>query len=372
MNSNLINRIREMQTLSRVKMANSQRRMIATLCLASPLELVDAVGAVPVRIITSSDEAELRGGRYLASDSCSFCKAVLGGLDLPGRKPDAVLGSTTCDQMRRNLEIIARDLNIPAFIFNAPRTSDNPLSHEYAKRDFQRIIHEISAWAGVSLELDRLSAALQSRYLIRRRLKNLQEKREAVKPTLTGSEFQSIMMLFQTVPLDDFESQLPEIEELILSRKPIFQHEPLRIALLGSCAGEDDYQVIDLVEETNQAVIAYDALCTGGRALRSSDKLPDNPMEALVELYHDQVRCPHKRPNDGLFDLVAQEVKRLGIQGVIFKTLKFCHPWGFEARRFKEKLGLPFLHLDHDYSPSTTGQLRTRIHAFLEQLSFAR
>jgi benzoyl-CoA reductase/2-hydroxyglutaryl-CoA dehydratase subunit BcrC/BadD/HgdB len=372
MNRDLIDRIREMQTQSRANLTASTRRVVATLCLASPLELVDACGAVPVRLMSSSDEEELRGGRFLASDSCSFCKAILGGLDLSDRTPDAVLGSTTCDQMRRNLEIIARDLHIPIFIFNAPRTSENPLSREFAKRDMQRLIHEISAWAGVLLELKDIAAALHSRHLIRQKLKALQEKREGVLPKLRGGEFQAIMNLSQTVPLNDFEKYLAEIEELILERKPIFKQEPLRLALLGSCMGEDDHQVMDLVEETGQAVIVYDAVCTGSRVLRELGNLSDDPLEALVELYHDQVLCPHKRPNDRLLEVVTQEVKRLGIQGVIFKTLKYCHPWGFEARRFKEKLGLPMLHLDHDYSPSTSGQLRTRLHAFLEQLNFAR
>jgi len=68
-----------------------------------------------------------------------------------------------------------------------------------------------------------------------------------------------------------------------------------------------------------------------------------------------------------LLQTVTDDMKRLRIQGVVYKTLKFCHPWGFEARRFKDMIGLPFLHLDHDLSPSALGQMRTRIHAFLEQ-----
>lgn len=98
----------------------------------------------------------------------------------------------------------------------------------------------------------------------------------------------------------------------------------------------------------------------------------DDPYDALLELYHDQIYCPYRRPNDRLFEIVSEDVQRLGIQGVVYKTLKFCHPWGFEAQRFKELLGLPFLHLDHDFSDAAIGQMRTRIAAFIEQLSLLK
>jgi benzoyl-CoA reductase/2-hydroxyglutaryl-CoA dehydratase subunit BcrC/BadD/HgdB len=377
MDNGLITLIRELQAQSNAELAASGRKVVGTLCLASPVELIEAAGAVPVRLMAAGDEAELRGRRFLASDSCSFCKAVLGSLDINPR-PDAVLGATTCDQMRRNLEIISRDLHIPVFIFNAPRTADNHLSRKYAQSEIKRIFEELCGWSDVKAEAEELTAAIRRRQEVRRRIQTLLDWREAAQPRLTGGEFQVMMTFYQAVPLDVFERRLPEIEEYIREREPLFYSEPLRIALLGSCVGEDDGQIIELLEETRQATIVYDAVCTGSRALfglsdsRQAGMKSDDPFEALVNLYHDQVYCPHKRPNDKLFEIVLHDVQRLNIQGVIFKTLKFCHPWGFEARRFKETLGLPFLHLDHDYSPSATGQLRTRIHAFLEALSFSR
>jgi benzoyl-CoA reductase/2-hydroxyglutaryl-CoA dehydratase subunit BcrC/BadD/HgdB len=372
MDSRLKSLIRGFQSESRAGLATSGRKVVGTLCLAAPAEIAEAVGAIPVRLLYSSEDEELRGGRFLSSDSCSFCKAVLGGLDLADPKPDAVLGATTCDQMRRNLEIIARDLHIPVFMFNAPRTSANPMVDDFIYHDLLRLFGEISDWAGVPLDVEKLSVFVQRRHLLRRRIGSLLAKREALHPTLSGSEFQTLMAFYQNSRLDDFERNLPEIEAYLSQRDPIFRHEPLRIGLLGSCLGVDDDQVIELVEETGQAAIVYDAVCTGSRVIRRTNILPEDPIAALAQLYHHQVLCPHKRPNDSLLEQVTAELKQLGVQGVIFKTLKFCHPWGFEARRFKETLGLPFLHLDHDYSPSASGQLRTRIHAFMEQLSLSR
>jgi len=362
-------------------------KTVVYLCLSSPVELLDAAGIIAIRLMPGSSKAELRGGRFLSSDSCSFCKAVLGGLDRGDVKPDAVLGSTTCDQMRRNLEIIQRDLNLRTFIFNAPRTAENPISREFAREELRRLSDELAAWAGVEITSDNLHRSIRRRQKIRERLTMIvgahspPRRTPLQPPRLSGSEFFALMQLYQTTSLDFFEEHLPEIEARITQRGSPCQHDPICLALLGSCIGEGDDQIIKLIEEGGRAAVVYDSICTGRRALRefsgvgahsSAPVSAPDPFEILTSLYHDQILCPHRLPNDRLFDVVAEEIRTLDVQGVVYKTLKFCHPWGFEARRFKDFLGLPFLHLDHDLSESAIGQMRTRIAAFIEQLTMAQ
>ncbi len=343
------------------------RKVVGTLCLSAPAEILDAVGAIPLRLLYAGEEDELRGGRFLSADSCSFCKAVLGGLHRGTIRYDAVLGATTCDQMRRNLEIIARDLNLPVFIYNSPRSADSGMAREFAHSELLRVAAGIADWLGVRLDEDALRSALRERRSLREWLRSLRSAEKEGYPLINGREFLALTRLYASTSLEFFRDNLPQIEAWIHKRLPVYASPPLRIALLGSCVGEGDDQIVRLVEESGSAVILYDAVCTGERMLlRNAEE--DDPFAALTELYYDQILCPFRKPNDALFAQVSEEAARLQIQGVIYKTLKYCHPWGFEARRFKERLGLPFLHLDHDYSPSAIGQMRTRIHAFLEQL----
>mgnify|MGYP005834492307 CR=1 FL=1 len=349
--------------------ASGDLKVVGTLCLGAPVEILDAVGVISVRLLQAGEEAELRGGRFLSADSCSFCKSVLGGLHRGSFRVDAVLGATTCDQMRRNLEIFARDLNLPVFIYNSPRSADSLSAREFAHSELRRIAAEIADWRGVRLDENALRAALHERQSLRGRLRSLRSSEKEGFPMISGGEFLALTRLYAATSLDFFRHHLPQIESWIFERMPVHSSPPLRIALLGGCVGDGDDQIVRLVEESGSAVIVYDAVCTGGRMLLR-DATEDDPFSALTELYHDQILCPFRKPNDALFAQVSEETTRLRIHGVIYKTLKYCHPWGFEARRFKERLGLPFLHLDHDYSPSAVGQLRTRIHAFLEQLRF--
>ena len=72
-----------------------------------------------------------------------------------------------------------------------------------------------------------------------------------------------------------------------------------------------------------------------------------------------------------LLDHVFQLVDELGIDGVIFYTLKFCDPFLYDVPVLKGQLadrGVPSLMLEGDYTPGTLGRVKTRIQAFIEML----
>jgi benzoyl-CoA reductase/2-hydroxyglutaryl-CoA dehydratase subunit BcrC/BadD/HgdB len=69
------------------------------------------------------------------------------------------------------------------------------------------------------------------------------------------------------------------------------------------------------------------------------------------------------------------DVKRLArdfkVDGVVQYVLQYCHTYNVEAMRVDAALKeakVPSLKIVTDYSEEDSGQLRTRIEAFLEQL----
>ena len=75
----------------------------------------------------------------------------------------------------------------------------------------------------------------------------------------------------------------------------------------------------------------------------------------------------------GDVDAIAKEYKA---DGLIYQQIKFCDYWGYErASAFhvmKEKYGYPVLSIDRPYAVGTSGQLRTRIQAFVESLEIRK
>ena len=71
-------------------------------------------------------------------------------------------------------------------------------------------------------------------------------------------------------------------------------------------------------------------------------------------------------------EYVDQLAKEYGADGLIYEQIKFCDYWGYErAAAFhimEEEYGYPVLSVDRPYSVRSSGQLRTRVQAFVERV----
>ena len=58
--------------------------------------------------------------------------------------------------------------------------------------------------------------------------------------------------------------------------------------------------------------------------------------------------------------------------GVIYEQIKFCEYWGYEralaSHIITNEFGIPSVSVDRQYTASASGQLRTRVQAFVESL----
>ena len=71
------------------------------------------------------------------------------------------------------------------------------------------------------------------------------------------------------------------------------------------------------------------------------------------------------------FDFVLKLIDEFNVSGIIWYELLCCETYDAESYYFAEKLGergIPVLILESDYSTDATGQLKTRIEAFIEIL----
>jgi len=65
-------------------------------------------------------------------------------------------------------------------------------------------------------------------------------------------------------------------------------------------------------------------------------------------------------------------LKGVNLKGIIYNTVKFCDFYSFEYSTLKKNLNIPLLKLETDYIDSGSGQLATRIDAFLETIGAKR
>jgi benzoyl-CoA reductase/2-hydroxyglutaryl-CoA dehydratase subunit BcrC/BadD/HgdB len=83
----------------------------------------------------------------------------------------------------------------------------------------------------------------------------------------------------------------------------------------------------------------------------------------------------HKKV-EGRREYVAQLVKDYHADGVIYEQIKFCEYWGYEraiaSHVLVKDFDIPAIAIDRQYTASASGQLRTRVQAFVESLEIKK
>ena len=79
---------------------------------------------------------------------------------------------------------------------------------------------------------------------------------------------------------------------------------------------------------------------------------------------------------DGRRELVKQLVEEYHADGVMYEQLKFCDFWGYERTLapvvISEERGIPCMSVDRDYAVRGSGQLMTRVQAFVESIEIKK
>jgi len=100
------------------------KKVFGWLCTYVPEEIIHAAGALPIRIIGDSHEAELdEGNAYLYINNCSFSRSCLQmGLRGDYDYLDGVIAGSTCDGARRLFDLWGHYIKVPFHhILTVPR-----------------------------------------------------------------------------------------------------------------------------------------------------------------------------------------------------------------------------------------------------------
>ena len=362
-----LSELRDRRKQELLKLKKSGIIIAGYFCNYTPPEIVEACGAVPVRITENMNQHnETSGRQFIGRDSCSFCKAALGSL-LNDSTYSCIVSGTTCDQMRRLHETIPITTGIPVFLFCNPRTFGKNSTKALFKREILWIINELNNLTKMKFSEGILFEKIKKWNALRKFLTKIHDQRKNESPPVSGTEmFQLINTAFFLGP-EKFLPVIPEIEKIINRRDRYFE-DTIRILLAGSIITSEEDPVLELIEEKKCTVIVSDIVCSGIRWFYFPIKENGDVLDNLCNVYHQETICPFRRPNDSFYTFTQEQISDWNPQGIIYRTLKFCHPLTFEVQTFKNRFDIPLLHIDTDFSDSNTGQLRTRIGAFLEMI----
>ena len=128
-------------------------------------------------------------------------------------------------------------------------------------------------------------------------------------------------------------------------------------------------RVLELIEQHGGVVVCQEN-CTGLKPIiEDVDAARPDPIRALAEKYY-RIPCSVKTPNNRRLDSIRELSRTYRVECVIDLIWHACLTYDIEAQRVKQlaekELGLPYLRLTTDYSPSDSARLAVRVEALFE------
>jgi benzoyl-CoA reductase/2-hydroxyglutaryl-CoA dehydratase subunit BcrC/BadD/HgdB len=352
-------------------------KLAGFLCSYSPLEVMDAAGVSTVGLCGTSNEVIPDAEKVLPKNLCPLIKSTY-GFAYTEKCPytyfsDIIIGETTCDGKKKMYELLneIKDTHILQLPQSRKRSYAGDIWYEEVKLLKERIEEKFD----VEITDESLREAAKKRNRLRKATCDMYQLQENCPPALKGTE---MMLAMQQATFSfDLDEQIANIEKKVKDAKEAYENgerpvdaKAKRILLTG-CPSGGLIQKVGMVIENNGGVIVCLDDCGGERTKQNLvDENADDILRAISDNYLS-INCSVMAENDERIENTKAMIEKYKVDGVIEVVLQACHTFNIESekvRRMVEDMGVPYIKLETDYSTTDSGQIETRIAAFIEML----
>lgn len=354
------------------------KKVAGIYCIFAPIELIRAAGVIPIGLCGKKQEPIDKAEEILPTNLCPLIKSSY-GYAISETCPffaysDFIIGETTCDGKKKMFELLGRIK--PLFLMQLPYAVINDHAFIYWLEEIFRLKSFLEKQTGKAIDLEELRKQIRLQNNIRRLFQKIMVFFRDGDVPISGMEMLSVFESkgFFVDPMTYIHNLERFVQELgYLEKKKALNSDPgaPRILLTGTPIGKGSEKVLRLIEECGGGVVCLEN-CTGVKSIYDLvDEDEKDPYVAIARRYL-QIPCSCMTPNHGRVETIGRLIEEFNIHGVVDLTWHCCHTYNIESYRIKEfvdkKYQIPLLHIETDYSTSDTGQLKTRIEAFLEML----
>jgi len=362
------------------------KKIIGYFCVFTPVELILAADAIPVRVNSGWYDASKLGDRIVPVEVCPVIRSTIGakmiGLSPYLELSDALVSTLTCDGMTKLSEIMSDFKTV--WTMTPPRVKDSPQSLHLWKEEIKAVKAQIEQLTGNKITAKKLKAAIEATQKASKAFRRLQDLRKG-NAVIMGRD---AMLVNQASMWDDIkrwtektQALCDELETRQKNKQWACPPDTPRIIVTGTpMFWPDNWKLPTLVEEANpQGVLVGDELCSSDRLLYDpvgvDEWTMDDMLNGIAERYLMASTCPCFTSTDGNEDRInwlLTKVKENKAQGVIYYVIRGCMLYAMEYARVKkalDKLNIPVYYLDTEYTREDVGQMKTRVEAFLEMLT---
>lgn len=358
---------------------------VGDVCSMIPEVLLNLPGCFSVRLRAPRTGSIEIGTYYMTSLLCEYCRALVeraveGGYNFL----DCILAPDACAAMNRcveNMELLKTCEKEKFFITysDVPMKSDETALKHYVKQMRLRVLEPLHDVYGIDISDAALLEAVKQHNRMCRLIRELGEFRKEEYPRITGYEFYIFCLATYCCPKEELIPILEETLEEVKNREPDTE-KPYRIRVVLAGSEIDDLDFVKLIED-NGAMVVADRHCFGSFPGRDEIEVHEGEdmLTQICRHYMVTGQCPRFMNTEKINErktYVDQLAKEYHADGIIYEQMKFCDYWGYERMAasyiMHEEYGYPVLSIDRPYVVGSSGQLRTRVQAFVESVEIKK
>ena len=276
------------------------------------------------------------------------------------------------------LNLVPNDKFFVTFL-DAPFKIEKHTVKHYTNQLRVKVLDKLQEVYGVDTSDAALRKAIEEHNEICRLITEIGEYRKEESPRITGYEFHVLCVATYCCPKYLILDKLRETAEELKTREPDSKKNyRAKIVVVGSEMDDPDFT--KLIEDSGALVVA-DRFCFGSLPGREEIVLNDED-DVLTQIalhYMKTSQCPRYMSHEKVQerrDYVKELVDKYHADGVMYEQIKFCEYWGYERALasyvMSNDYGVPTAAVDRQYTASASGQLRTRVQAFVESLEIKK
>lgn len=352
-------------------------RIAGTFCTFTPDEIFEAAGIHTVSLCGTSNETVTAAEAHLPKNLCPLIKSSY-GFAVSDKCPytyfsDLIVGETTCDGKKKMYELLGRLKDV--YVMQLPQTLDRGYALDAWTQELRILIGSLEEKFGVTITDQSLRHASEQRNLQRQAKMELMALQKLNPPPAFGKDLykamESTSFSFDQQAATQSLQQLTQRlrQEYEAGARPV-PAKSKRILVTGCPIGGVLEKTLGTIEENGGVVVCLEN-CGGIKAVQNMVDTQQEDIVAAIAKRYLNIGCAVMSPNPRRLELLRQLVDEFQVQGIVDIVLQACHPYNVERCQVKElakELSVPYMSMETDYSQSDSGQLTTRLSAFIEML----
>lgn len=348
------------------------RKVLAVLPIHYPKELLTALDIHAVELWGPPGPPVGPAAGRLQSYVCAVARNALAFLSAgKAAAVDGVLFPHTCDSIQ-GLATLATDFggwDKESFTFLHPKGGRRESSRAFVEAELRSLAQALSEWTGAPLVPAKLHQAIGLHAAIDDvRAELLAERRRVA---MSDRELYTLLRRGEHLWPEDHLAEL-EGARASLASGPVQRGLPVMIT--GYVP--EPMSIFDTLSDQGAFVAADDYAAVGRRVCRRAPQPDRDPFAVLADAYFRGPPCPTRAASQAWrMDYLTGLFERSGALGVIVHEPKFCEPELFDVPAIKAAFaarGAPLLYLESELELELSGQVSTRLEAFVEMLEGRR